>query len=158
MADGTDHGAELLPSIIAAQLSTEVADQIQAEQQKQVIVEALQIEGREEKGGITGSKICWSIFIGVLMLVVVGVVGAALIAASLGGGATDNGGSEERPITGTTLTSTPPLMQSSKAPISTFAAPMEVSTTTIGMTTDSTNMEYFVLEILSMKYPWLREC
>jgi hypothetical protein len=92
------------------------------------------------------------------MLVVVGVVGAALIAASLGGGATDNGGSEERPITGTTLTSTPPLMQSSKAPISTFAAPMEVSTTTIGMTTDSTNMEYFVLEILSMKYPWLREC
>jgi hypothetical protein len=112
LAPGQDEVAELLRIGIAAQLSKEVADQLQAERQKTVIVDAVQVEKTEESTccGMTRSKPCCIIFIVIFLLVVVGVVGAIVGIVMALGGDDDNGSSEERAVAAPTsapITSNP---------------------------------------------------
>jgi hypothetical protein len=132
LAPRQDDVAELLRIGIAAQLAKEVADQLQAERQKQVIVDAVQVEKPQESTccGMTRSKPCRIIFIVIFLLVVVVVVGAVVGTFLTLGGDDDNGSLEVRAIVGpvggdnNTPTNTPvQVEQPSSGPISTLAAP-----------------------------------
>ena len=98
LAPRQDDMKEILRIGIAAQLSKEVADQLEAEKQKQVIVEAGKVKERRERTicGITRSKTCWIIYIIILLVVVIVTVVGATVAVASDVRGSDNGSSGDR--------------------------------------------------------------
>jgi hypothetical protein len=155
LAPTTDDVAHQLRANLAAQLSKEVADQLQAERQKQIIVQAVRVERPENICGITRSKKCWMIFIGVLLMVIVVVLGAAVAASSGGGGGDVNGVSEERSIGGAGNDATTPSNAPAQVEEPSSSAPISTSTTAAPVVSTTTNapVEIVVTEPTSTEAP-----